>query len=117
MSEATINLPFVSAGADGLLHLEMKPTRSEFERMTEDLGPANSEPYEPAVKDWGKSVEAIDHIILVGGSTRMPMIQELVKELHRRQGAAQGREPRRGRRRRRGDPGRRPRDGTSCSWT
>ena len=81
VSEATINLPFVSAGADGPLHLEMKLTRSEFERMTEDLVQRTREPFELAVKDWGKSVEGIDHIILVGGSTRMPMIQELVKEL------------------------------------
>ena len=81
VSEATINLPFVSAGADGPLHLEMKLTRSEFERMTEDLVQRTREPFELAVKDWGKAVEAIDHIILVGGSTRMPMIQELVREL------------------------------------
>src|SRR4029453_8408149 len=69
VSEATINLPFVSAGADGPLPLEMKLTRSEFERMTEDLVQRTREPFELAVKDWGKSVEAIDHIILVGGST------------------------------------------------
>ena len=81
VSEATINLPFVSAGAEGPLHLEMKLSRSEFERLTEDLVQRTREPFELAVKDWGKSVDAIDHIILVGGSTRMPMIQELVKEL------------------------------------
>ena len=81
VSEATINLPFISAGPDGPLHLEMKLTRSEFERMTEDLVKRTREPFELAVKDWGKNVDQIDHIILVGGSTRMPMIQELVKEL------------------------------------
>ncbi|HEY7755505.1 MAG TPA: molecular chaperone DnaK [Actinomycetota bacterium] len=81
VSEATINLPFISAGAEGPLHLEMKLTRSEFERMTEDLVRRCREPFELAVKDWGKAVAEIDHIILVGGSTRMPMIQELVKEL------------------------------------
>jgi molecular chaperone DnaK len=81
VSEATINLPFISAGADGPLHLEMKLTRSEFERMTEDLVKRARVPFELAVKDWGKGVDQIDHIILVGGSTRMPMIQELVKEL------------------------------------
>jgi molecular chaperone DnaK len=81
VSEATINLPFISAGAEGPLHLEMKLTRSEFERMTEDLVRRCKEPFDLAVKDWGKSVDKIDHIILVGGSTRMPMIQELVKEL------------------------------------
>jgi molecular chaperone DnaK len=81
VSEATINLPFISAGAEGPLHLEMKLTRSEFERMTEDLARRCKEPFDLAVKDWGKSVDKIDHIILVGGSTRMPMIQELVKEI------------------------------------
>ncbi len=81
VSEATINLPFISAGADGPLHLEMKLTRSEFERMTEDLVQRIKDPFELAVKDWGKGVDQIDHIILVGGSTRMPMVQELVKKL------------------------------------
>ncbi|MEX0743607.1 MAG: molecular chaperone DnaK, partial [Actinomycetota bacterium] len=81
VSEATINLPFISAGADGPLHLEMKLTRGEFERMTEDLVQRIKDPFELAVKDWGKGVEQIDHIILVGGSTRMPMVQELVKKL------------------------------------
>jgi molecular chaperone DnaK len=81
VSEATIHLPFISAGADGPLHLEMKLTRGEFERMTEDLVQRIKDPFELAVKDWGKGVEQIDHIILVGGSTRMPMVQELVKQL------------------------------------
>jgi molecular chaperone DnaK len=81
VAEASINLPFISAGSEGPLHLEMKLTRSEFERMTEDLVQRTREPFQLAVKDWGKSVDTIDHIILVGGSTRMPMIQELVKEL------------------------------------
>jgi len=81
VTEATINLPFISAGPDGPLHLEMKLTRSEFERMTEDLVQRCREPFELAVKDWGKHVSEIDHIILVGGSTRMPMTQELVRDL------------------------------------
>jgi molecular chaperone DnaK len=81
VTEATLNLPFISAGPDGPLHLEMKLTRSEFERMTEDLVARCREPFDLAVKDWGKAVSEIDHVILVGGSTRMPMIQELVKEL------------------------------------
>src|SRR3954453_3454667 len=81
VSEATINLPFISAGADGPLHLEMKLTRSEFERMTEDPVKRARVPFELAVTDWGKGVDQIDHIILVGGSTRMPMIQDLVKDL------------------------------------
>jgi molecular chaperone DnaK len=81
VSEATVNLPFISAGPDGPLHMEMKLTRSEFERMTEDLVQRCREPFDLAVKDWGKPVSQIDHIILVGGSTRMPMIQGLVKDL------------------------------------
>jgi len=86
VSETTINLPFVTAtkGDDGTmspLHMEVKLTRSDFERMTEDLVEACQGPFQQAVKDWGKDVSAIDHVILVGGSTRMPMIQELVRRL------------------------------------
>jgi molecular chaperone DnaK len=81
MTEAQINLPFITATAEGPLHLEMKLSRSEFERMTEDLVERCREPFDLAVKDWGKDVSAIDHVILVGGSTRMPMIQELVRQL------------------------------------
>jgi molecular chaperone DnaK len=81
VAEATVNLPFISAGADGPLHMELKLTRAEFERMTEDLVERCRVPFDLAVKDWGKDVSSIDHIILVGGSTRMPMIQELVRSL------------------------------------
>jgi len=81
VTEAQVNLPFVTATSEGPLHLEMKLTRAEFERMTEDLVQRCREPFDLAVKDWGKDVSAIDHIILVGGSTRMPMIQELVRQL------------------------------------
>ncbi|MGH2658688.1 MAG: molecular chaperone DnaK [Actinomycetota bacterium] len=81
VAETTINLPFVTATAEGPLHLEMKLTRSEFERMTEDLADRCTGPFEQAVKDWGKDISAIDHVILVGGATRMPMIQELVRKV------------------------------------
>jgi molecular chaperone DnaK len=81
VADTTINLPFISAGPDGPLHLEEKLTRTEFERMTADLVDRCRGPFEQAIKDWGKDASAIDHVILVGGSTRMPMIQELVKEL------------------------------------
>src|SRR6059036_4193838 len=81
VAETTINLPFITATAEGPLHLEMKLTRGEFERMTEDLVERCTTPFEQAIKDWGKDASAIDHVILVGGSTRMPMIQELVKKL------------------------------------
>jgi molecular chaperone DnaK len=81
VAETTINLPFVTATAEGPLHLEMKLTRAELERMTEDLVEKCRGPFDQAVKDWGKDVDAIDHVILVGGATRMPMIQELVRRL------------------------------------
>jgi molecular chaperone DnaK len=81
VAETQVNLPFITATAEGPLHLETKLTRSELERMTEDLVAKCREPFELAVKDWGKDVSQIDHVILVGGSTRMPMIQELVREL------------------------------------
>jgi molecular chaperone DnaK len=81
VTETTINLPFISAGPDGPLHLEEKLTRTEFERMTADLVDRCKGPFEQAIADWGKDSGAIDHVILVGGSTRMPMIQDLVKDL------------------------------------
>jgi molecular chaperone DnaK len=81
VAETTINLPFISAGPDGPLHLEEKLSRTEFERMTADLVDRCRGPFEQAIKDWGKDASAIDHVILVGGSTRMPMIQDLVKQL------------------------------------
>jgi molecular chaperone DnaK len=81
VSETSINLPFVSGGPDGPLHMEHKLTRAEFERMTADLVERCKGPFEQAIKDWGKDASAVDHVILVGGSTRMPMIQDLVKSL------------------------------------
>jgi molecular chaperone DnaK len=81
VTETTINLPFITATSEGPLHLEQKLTRAEFERMTEDLVERCKEPFQLAVKDWGKDVSEIDHVVLVGGSTRMPMTQALVKNL------------------------------------
>jgi molecular chaperone DnaK len=81
VAETAINLPFVTATAEGPLHMEQKLTRSELERMTADLVQRCKVPFEQAIADWGKSADQIDHVILVGGSTRMPMIQELVKSL------------------------------------
>jgi molecular chaperone DnaK len=77
-SQTQINLPFIT---EGPLHLEMKLTRAEFERMSEDLVQQLEGPFQQAVKDWGKEVSDIDHVILVGGATRMPMVQELVRRL------------------------------------
>ena len=76
-----INLPFITATEQGPLHLEVTLTRSEFERMTEDLLEKCTGPFRQAVKDAGIAISDIDHVILVGGSTRMPMVRNLVKEL------------------------------------
>ena len=89
VSETEINLPFITATAEGPLHLQKKLTRSEFQKLTEDLLERCRGPFQQAIKDAGVSVSAIDHIVLVGGSTRMPAVQELVKSLV-------GREPHRG---------------------
>ena len=80
-TETTINLPFITATAEGPLHLEEKLSRAEFERMTSDLVDRCKGPFQMAIKDAGIELSKIDHIILVGGSTRMPMIQELVRTL------------------------------------
>ncbi|MDQ3766606.1 MAG: molecular chaperone DnaK [Actinomycetota bacterium] len=86
----TINLPFVTANEQGPLHLELTLSRSEFERMTGDLLEACKGPFNQAIRDAGVGVEAIDHVILVGGSTRMPMVRKLVTDL------AGGQEPHQG---------------------
>ncbi|MDQ3785157.1 MAG: molecular chaperone DnaK [Actinomycetota bacterium] len=86
----TINLPFVTANEQGPLHLELTLSRSEFERMTGDLLEACKGPFNQAIRDAGVGVEAIDHVILVGGSTRMPMVRKLVTDL------AGGKEPHQG---------------------
>ncbi|WP_395292721.1 molecular chaperone DnaK [Kitasatospora hibisci] len=80
-TETTINLPYVSASADGPLHLEEKLTRAQFEQLTSDLLERCRGPFHQAVEDAGIQVSDIDHVILVGGSTRMPAVTELVKSL------------------------------------
>jgi molecular chaperone DnaK len=79
--QTTINLPFITATEQGPLHLEVSLSRAEFERMTEDLLDRCKGPFNEAVRDAGISVSVVDHVILVGGSTRMPQVRELVKEL------------------------------------
>ncbi len=79
--ETTINLPFLSATPDGPLHLESKLTRSKFQEMTADLLDACKGPFEQAIRDAGLSKSDIHHMILVGGSTRMPAVQQLVTDL------------------------------------
>jgi molecular chaperone DnaK len=79
--ETTINLPFVTATPDGPLHLESKLTRSKFQELTADLLEACKGPFEQAIRDAGLDKSAIQHVILVGGSTRMPAVQQLVTEM------------------------------------
>ncbi|MFF7971468.1 molecular chaperone DnaK [Streptomyces sp. NPDC007905] len=80
-SETSINLPYITASAEGPLHLEEKLTRAQFQELTADLLDRCKTPFHQAVKDAGVQLSAIDHVILVGGSTRMPAVTELVKEL------------------------------------
>jgi molecular chaperone DnaK len=80
-THTSINLPYITAGPDGPLHLDVSLSRAEFEQMTSDLLDRCKKPFEQAVKDAGINVSEIDHVILVGGSTRMPAVSELVKRL------------------------------------
>ena len=79
--ETEINLPFVTADASGPKHLQMKLTRSKFEQLSEDLTARLAGPFEAALRDAKLSAKGIDEVVLVGGSTRMPMVQELVRTL------------------------------------
>jgi molecular chaperone DnaK len=79
--ETTINLPFITATNEGPKHLDVKLTRSKFQELTEDLVDACRGPFDSAITDAGLSKSDIDHVVLVGGSTRMPAIQELVQQL------------------------------------
>jgi molecular chaperone DnaK len=80
-TETQINLPYITASAEGPLHLDEKLTRAEFQKMTSDLLDRCKGPFRQVVKDARVDVSAIDHVVLVGGSTRMPAVAELVKEL------------------------------------
>ena len=80
-SETEINLPFITANDSGPQHLLQKLTRSEFEKITSDLVERTKEPVKKALSDAGLKFSELDHIILVGGSTRMPAVQALVKTL------------------------------------
>ncbi|MBC2869621.1 molecular chaperone DnaK [Streptomyces mexicanus] len=80
-TETSINLPYITASAEGPLHLEEKLTRAQFQQLTADLLERCKQPFHQAVKDAGIQLSAIDHVILVGGSTRMPAVTDLVREL------------------------------------
>ncbi|MXX63562.1 MAG: Hsp70 family protein, partial [Acidimicrobiia bacterium] len=79
--DTDLNLPFITATADGPLHLQRKLTRAEFEKLTEHLVKRTERPFKQVIADAGISAQDVDHVVLVGGSTRMPAIQELVKRL------------------------------------
>jgi molecular chaperone DnaK len=81
VQETQISLPFITATSAGPLHLDYKLTRSKFQELTAELVEATRKPFEQAVRDAGLSVGQIDHVILVGGSTRMPAIVDLVRSL------------------------------------
>jgi molecular chaperone DnaK len=78
--ETTINLPYITVGADGPLHFEEKLSRAQFEAMTADLLERTKKPFETVMKDAKINVADVDHVVLVGGSTRMPAVWELVKK-------------------------------------
>jgi molecular chaperone DnaK len=88
--ETEINLPYVTADASGPKHLQLKLTRSKFDQMTEDLLNRTKGPFEAALKDAGMSAADLDEVVLVGGSTRMPQVQDLVRKL------SNGKEPHKG---------------------
>jgi molecular chaperone DnaK len=88
--ETEINLPFITADATGPKHLQIKLTRAKLEQLTEDLVERCRTPFEQALKDAKLGAGDLDEVVLVGGSTRMPMIQELVRSL------AGGKEPHKG---------------------
>src|SRR5580692_4188152 len=79
--ESQINLPYISHSADGPLHLDAKLTRAEFQRMTSDLLDRCKGPFQQVIKDAGIKLDDLHHVVLVGGSTRMPAVVDLVKSL------------------------------------
>ena len=77
--QTSINLPYITASADGPLHLEESLSRAQFESMTRDLLDRTKAPFQAVLKDAGIAIDKIDQVVLVGGSTRMPAVAELVK--------------------------------------
>jgi molecular chaperone DnaK len=80
-TETSINLPYITASAEGPLHLDEKLTRSQFQQLTSDLLDRCKTPFHNVIKDAGIQLSEIDHVVMVGGSTRMPAVAELVREL------------------------------------
>ena len=90
VTETEINLPFITADANGPRHLVIRLTRSKFEQLTKDLLDRCRQPFEQALKDAGLTASKLNNVVLVGGSTRMPMAQDLVRSL------TNGKEPHKG---------------------
>ena len=88
--ETEINLPYVTADASGPKHMQLKLTRAKFEQMTEDLLNRCKGPFKAALKDAGIKASELNEVVLVGGSTRMPMVREMVRKL------SDGKEPHKG---------------------
>jgi molecular chaperone DnaK len=89
VQQTAINLPFITATADGPKHLDLTLTRAKFQELTADLVERCRKPFESAIKDAGLTKNDLDHIVMVGGSTRMPAVQDLVQGLS-------GKEPHKG---------------------
>jgi molecular chaperone DnaK len=80
-TESQINLPYITHSDQGPLHLDTKLSRAEFQKMTSDLLDRCKSPFQQVIKDAGVKLDAIHHVVLVGGSTRMPAVVDLVKDL------------------------------------
>jgi molecular chaperone DnaK len=80
-TESSINLPYITHSEQGPLHLDTKLSRAEFQKMTSDLLDRCKAPFQQVIKDAGVKLDDIQHVVLVGGSTRMPAVVDLVKEL------------------------------------
>ncbi|WP_029409713.1 molecular chaperone DnaK [Treponema pedis] len=87
VANADINLPFITADANGPKHLQKSLSRAKFEQMTEDLFERTKEPCRKALKDAGLTPDKIDDILLVGGSTRMPKVLQIIKEIFGKEGS------------------------------
>jgi len=81
VTETEVNLPFITADASGPKHLQIKLTRAKFEQLTEDLVDRIRGPFDAVLKDAGMKTSDVDEVVLVGGATRMPMVQDLVRSL------------------------------------
>jgi molecular chaperone DnaK len=81
VTETEVNLPFITADASGPKHLQIKLTRAKFEQLTEDLLNRVRKPFDAVIKDGNMSPSDVDEVVLVGGATRMPMVQDLVRSL------------------------------------